>query len=352
MKHLFETTTAGLMGLTALCLGPINAGSAESTPPYSVVSEIPGAGDSWDYAVIDEQGERLYLAQGGVTALDLKTNKLTTGLLAGKTTHGLTVLGDGLVAVDDSADRTVKVFEGVSGKIVATIPTEKDNPVKGHHALDAMVLEPKSGLVVAINGDSGLLVLIDVKQAKVVATVSIGGKPEFAAADGKGVLYVNVNQGKKSEIVAVDIVARKITAHIALKGCVEATGLAYDQTDHLLISVCGNGMAKFIRADTGVEAAMIPVGRGADAVMFDEHRHRAFIPSAADGRMSVIAVRSPSDVAKVQTVATQGGTRLGAVDVNTGKVYLPAAKFGLPVPPNPYPSVTPGSFKILVVAPN
>jgi hypothetical protein len=352
MKHMFETTTAGLMGLTALCLGPINAGSAESTPAYSVVSEIPGAGDSWDYAVIDEQAERLYLAQEGVTALDLKTNKLTTDLLAGKTTHGLTVLGDGLVAVDDSADRTVKVFEGVSGKIVATIPTEKDNPVKGHHALDAMVLEPKSGLVVAINGDSGLLILIDVKQAKVIATVSIGGKPEFAAADGKGVLYVNVNQGKKSEIVAVDIVARKITAHIALKGCVEATGLAYDQADHLLISVCGNGMAKFIRADTGVEAATIPVGRGADAVMFDEQRHRAFIPSAADGKMSVIAVGSPSDVAKVQTVATQGGTRLGAVDVNTGKVYLPAAKFGLPVPPNPYPSVISGSFKIFVVAPN
>jgi hypothetical protein len=85
--------------------------------------------------------------------------------------------------------------------------------------------------------------------------------------------------------------------------------------------------------------------------MFDEQRHRAFIPSAADGKMSVIAVRSPSDVAKVQTVATQGGTRLGAVDVNTGKVYLPAAKFGLPVPPNPYPSVISGTFKILVVAP-
>jgi hypothetical protein len=351
MKHTCATTSASLLGLIVLCLGPINAGSAESTPAYSVVSEIPGSGDSWDYAVIDEQGERLYLAQGGVTALDLKTNKLTTDLLVGKSTHALTVLGGGLVAVDDSADRTVKVFEGVSGKIVATIPTEKDNPVKGHHALDAMVLEPKSGLVVAINGDSGLLILIDVKQAKVIATVSIGGKPEFAAADGNGVLYVNVNQGKKSEIVAVDIVARKITAHIALNGCVEATGLAYDETDHLLISVCGNGMAKFIHADTGLEAAAIPVGRGADAVMFDAQRHRAFVPSAADGKMSVIAVRSPSDIAVVQTVVTQGGTRLGAVDVNTGKVYLPAAKFGLPVPPNPYPSVISGTFKILVVAP-
>src|SRR5258706_12469610 len=105
MKHTRATTSASLIGLITLCLGAINAGSAESTPAYSVVSEIPGSGDSWDYAVIDEQAERLYLAQGGVTALDLKTNKLTTDLVAGKTAHSLTGLGDGLVAVDDSADR-------------------------------------------------------------------------------------------------------------------------------------------------------------------------------------------------------------------------------------------------------
>jgi len=330
----------------------MNAGGAESTPVYSVAAEIPGAGGSWDYAVIDEQLGRLYLAQGGVTALDLKTNKLTTALIVGKVTHGLAVVGDGLVAVDDSADKTVKVFDGVSGKIAATIPTAQDNPVNGNHALDAMVLEPKSGLVVAINGDSGLLVLIDVKQAKVTGTVSIGGKPEYAAADGKGALYVNVNRSKKSEIVAVDIAARKVTAHFALKGCEEATGIAYDQADNLLISVCGNGMAKFIHADTGLEAASIAVGRAADAVMFDSQRHRAFVPSAAGGKMSVIAVRSSSDIAVIQTVATQRGTRLGAVDVNTGKVYLPAATFGPPVPPNPYPTSVSGTFKILVVAPS
>jgi hypothetical protein len=330
----------------------MNAGGAESTPAYSVVAKIPGAGGSWDYAVIDEQGERLYLAQGGVTALDLKTNKLTTGLVAGKVTHGVTVLGNGLVAVDDSADKTVKVFDGVSGTIVTTIPTAQDNPVDGNHALDAMLLEPKSGLLVAINGDSGLLVLIDVKQAKVIGTVSVGGKPEYAAADGKGTLYVNVNRGKKSEIVGVDIDTRKVTAHLVLKGCEEATGLAYDQADNLLISICGNGVAKFIHADTGVEAASLVVGRAADAVMFDSQRHRAFVPSAADGKMSVIAVRSSSDIAVVQKVATQGGTRLGAVDVTTGKVYLPAATFGPPVPPDPYPSAVPGTFKILVVTPN
>jgi len=206
---------------------------------------------------------------------------------------------------------------------------------------------------VAINGESGLLVLIDVHQAKVVGTISIGGHPEFAVADGKGRVYVNVEGKKSSEIVAVDIASRKVVQKIPLKGCEGPTGLAYDQGNDLLISVCGdNGVTKFIHAANGHEAASIEVGKGADAVMFDPQRHVAFIPSAEKGTLSVIAVRSATDVAVVQTVTTQKGTRLGAVDTTSGRVYLPAAQFGPPVPPIPYPSVLPGTFEILVVAPN
>jgi hypothetical protein len=152
--------------------------------------------------------------------------------------------------------------------------------------------------------------------------------------------------------VAVDIGSRKVAKNIPLKGCEGATGLAYDQGNDLLISVCGDsGVTKFIRATDGHEAASINVGKGADAVMFDSQRHLAFIPSAENGTLSVIAVRSAADIAVVQTVATQKGTRLGAVDSVSGRVYLPAGKFGPPVPPSPYPSVLPGTFEVLVVAP-
>ncbi|HWJ34435.1 MAG TPA: hypothetical protein VNR70_04170 [Steroidobacteraceae bacterium] len=322
-----------------------------ATPAYTIVDRIPGTGKSWDYAVIDEHSARLYLAQQGVTALDLKTNKITTALVPGKMTHGVAPLGDGRVAVDDSANKTVTIFNGATGEVVATIPTAEYNPVNGMHALDALVLEPKSGFLVAINGESGLLLLIDIQQSKVSGTVSIGGKPEFAAADGRGGLYVNVNRGKTNEIVAVDIAARKIVRHIPLRGCKEPTGIAYDQADDLLISVCGSGVVKFLHREDGREAASLTVGEGADAVMYDPQRRRAFVPSADNGTLSVIAVRSAKDIAVLQTLATREGTRLGAVDIDSGRLYLPAAKFGPPVPPIPYPSIVPGSFEILVVAP-
>ena len=332
--------------------GHVAAIAATPAPPsYAIVDRIPGTGRAWDYAIIDEPAARLYLAQQGVTALDLKTNKIMTGLVAGKTTHGVAPLGDGSVAVDDSASKTVTVFNGTTGEVVAIIPTAEYNPVNGMHALDALVLEPRSGLLAAINGESGLLLLIDVKQAKVAGTVSIGGKPEFAVADGRGNLYINVNRGKTNEVVGVDIAARKAVTHMPLKGCEDPTGIAYDQADDLLISVCDNGVAKFLHREDGHEAASLAVGKGADAVMFDSQRHRAFVPGADDGTLTVIAVRSATDIAVIQTLTTQRGTRLGAVDLESGRLYLPTAKFGKPVPPSPYPSVVPGSFQILVVAP-
>jgi DNA-binding beta-propeller fold protein YncE len=346
-------TMASALVLASTVISPIGAVAAPSSPTYSVTSRISGSGKAWDYAVIDETSGRFYLAQQGITALDLKTGKLTTGLLSGKMTHGVAVLGDGTLAVDDAATKTVTVFNGADGSIVATIPTADVNPVNGGHALDAILLEPTSGLVVAINGESGLLVLIDVHQAKVAGTISIGGHPEFAVANDKGRVYVNVEGKKSSEIVAVDIASRKVVQKIPLKDCEGPTGLAYDQGNDLLISVCGdNGVTKFIHAANGHEAASIKVGKGADAVMFDPRRHLAFVPSAEQGTLSVIAVRGAADIAVVQIVTTQKGSRLGAVDTTSGRVYLPAAQFGPPVPPIPYPSVLPGTFEILVVAPN
>jgi hypothetical protein len=322
------------------------------TPSYSVTGHLSGTGSSWDYAVIDPASARLYLAQAGVTAVDLATDKVTSGFVTGKISHGVALLGDGTVAVDDSQTKVITVFDGRSGKIVSTIPTAGVNPVNGLHALDALVLEPKTGLLIAINGESGLLVLVDVKGARVAGTISVGGHPEFAAADGTGKLFMNVNRGKSSEIATVDVALRAVVKHLTLGGCEGATGLAYDETEKLVMSVCDNGLLKVLDVKSGRVAANIAVGRGADAVMFDSKRRLAFVASGDDGTLSVVSIKSANDIAVVQTLTTQVGTRLGAVDIGSGRVYLPSAKFGPPKPPIPYPAVVPGTFEFLVVSPH
>jgi DNA-binding beta-propeller fold protein YncE len=254
--------------------------------------------------------------------------------------------------VDDSQTKVITVFEGQTGKVLSMIPTAEFNPVNGLHALDALVLEPKTGLLIAINGESGLLLLVDVRGSRVVGTISAGGHPEFAAADGTGRLYVNVNRDKSSEIATVDIASRAVVKHVALAGCEGATGLAYDEVEKLVMSVCDNGILAVFDVTSGRICASIAVGRGADAVMFDSKRRRAFVASGDDGRLSVIAVKNANHVAVMQTLTMPAGTRLGAVDIGSGRLYLPSAKFGPPEPPIPYPAVVPGTFEFLVVSPN
>ncbi len=341
--------------LAACCISTMlshHARAAAEVSRYSITAHLAGTGGSWDYAAIDPMNARLYLAQAGVTAVDLQTNKVTSGLVSAKISHGIAVLGDGLAAVDDSETKVISVFEGQSGHIVSVIPTGEFNPVNGLHALDALLLEPKTGLLIAINGESGLLLLIDVKGARVAGTIAAGGHPEFAAADGTGKLFINVNRGKTSEIATVDVAARAVVRHVALAGCEGATGLAYDAVEQLVMSVCDNGVFKVFDVKSGRVTASTAVGRGADAVMFDAKRRRAFVASGDDGTLSVISVKNAADIAVVQTLATQVGTRLGAVDVGSGRVYLPSARFGPPKPPLPYPSIVPGTFEFLVVSPN
>jgi DNA-binding beta-propeller fold protein YncE len=323
---------------------------ATETGAYSLVGHIPGSGGAWDYAIVDAQSGRLFLAQSGVTAVDLKTNAITAGFVAGKMTHGLALLGDGSIAVDDSQNKTITIFDGASGKIISTIATADSNPVSGVHALDALVVEPKTGLLIAVNGESGLLLLVDVKKSGVVGTVAVGGHPEFAAANGRGRIYINVNRRKISEIVAVDAASRRVVRRIPLDGCEGATGMAYDQADKLIISVCDNGVVKAFDEQAERVVASIAVGPGADAVMFDSVRRRAFVASGDDGTLSVIAVHGNRDISLAQTLKTQIGTRLGAVDLGSGRVYLPSAKFGPPKAPIPYPTVVPGTFQFLIAA--
>jgi len=330
-----------------LAAAPLSdAAVAPST--YSVVRKISGPDGRWDYASISSERHRLYLAQGGVTTLDLTDEKILPRTVAGRITHAVVYAPEtGRLFTTDGADHVVRVFDEASGVLQAEIDTGASASAKGIHNPDALVLDPHSGFLVAVNGDSGDVLLIDTQKRATAGVIHVGGQLEFAVADGAGRLYVNV--ASSNAIAVVDIRELKVVQRLPLKECEEPTGLAYDASIGLLISVCNNGVAKFIATRSAREVASLKVARGADAVIYDSVRHRVFIPGADDGMVSVISVESLSKIAVVQTIATPKGVRLGAVDETTGRLYLPTADFGPPVPPVPYPSVVPGTFKILVV---
>ena len=313
----------------------------------------------WDYAAVGSEEHRLYLAQGdNISILDLRGSKWTRITVSGAMWHGVIPLQPrGLILATNGQAHTLAMFDANSLSERGSIPTgnEPQTGLSGTMAKfavladpDALVVDPQSGRAAVVNGASGEVVFVDLDTKSTVGSVRVGGKLEFAVADGRGRFYVNVQTSH--EIAVIDIRTLKVVKRIAMAGCIEPKGLAYIPETDLLISGCDNGVAKFIVAKTAVTVASLKIGRGVDAVMVDERRHRVFFASGSDATLSIFDVENLQRIILLQTLPTEKGTRLGAVDVETGRVYLPSAKLGPPIPPRPWPSAVPGSFHLLVVS--
>jgi DNA-binding beta-propeller fold protein YncE len=313
----------------------------ESNSQYSVSDRITGPGGGWDYAMIDAASRQLYLGRDeGVLAMNLDTKKITPMLVAGEGVHAaLPIPGTKVLVVTNGDSNKATLVAADTGKIMSTLPTGE--------MPDAAAFEPKSGLVAVINHKGGSVTLIDPKSAAVVATVAVDGELEFAAAAGDGRLFVNV--ADKAEIAVIDVPAHKLVKSLKMKGCSDPSGLAYDAASDLLMSVCGNGVTKFLHAADGKSIATVKTGMGSDGLMLDSERKLVYVPAGRDGTLAIISLRGDKPTL-IQSLKTRKSARLGALDPKTGKVYLPAGKLGPPVPPNPWPTVLPGSFEFLVVA--
>jgi DNA-binding beta-propeller fold protein YncE len=338
-------------GAALALLGCLLSAAAASASPrdqtsgtYRIVDSIPAPNALWDLASINPQRHRLYVGRiGGVLAVDLRTRAVSPAFVPSGMVHGALALGaSGRAVATNGFAATAVIFDETSGRVLSTIPTGKDP--------DAIVVEPRSGLVVITDEEGADLTLIDPVAGIAVGSIPLGGAPDFPAADGRGLVYVNINS--TNEIAVVDVAARAILRRMALPGCEGPTGLAYDAADRLLMTVCENGAVLFLDAATGRVWQSFHVGAGPDAALFDAAFRRAFVPSGADGVLTIFSVRGPKHIAIRQRLVTQVGARLGALDPLTGRLYLPVAQIIPPKAPGQMKSLVPNTFRILVVAPD
>ncbi len=324
----------------ALCmgLGLCVAGSAQAASTgYHVVDRISGPDGGWDYIRVDEANNRVLATHGtSVMTVDLAT-KAVGSMAPGVILHdAMPVNGGAEVLVTNGGTNTAVFVNAKTGAVVATVETGKGP--------DGAAFDPKTGLALVMDHAGGQITLIDPKTHKVAGTIEIGGTLEGAAVDGAGKAFVNVEN--KNEIVAVDIAGQKALAHYPLAGCDGPTGLAYDIADKLLIAAC-DGSTVVVDPKTGAVVQTLATGKGADAIAFDQKQKLAFVPGR-EGTLSVVAfVKGKGTI--VDTVPTQASARTIALDQRTGRLYLPAAKYGAATTPGRRPPMTPGSFQILVV---
>jgi YVTN family beta-propeller protein len=328
-----------LSALTAAFLASAAAALPVATPQVAERIAVPDGG--WDLLAVDPRSYRLLIARSdGVTAINLVDGKVIPRFVAGSRLHAVVPIpGTPLGLATAGGTNTAIIFELGSGKVLREIETGA-NP-------DAAIYEPRSKTVWVMNAKDGTISVIDAPAGKVVATVRVGGALELPVIDGRGHLFVNVED--KNEIVEIEVASRRVMNHIALPGCDGPTGLAY-AADGVLISACGNGVAKLVRAFDGKLLGEIAIGPRPDGAFVDPARHRAYIPSGGDGTLAILDTSGPLP-RKVATVQTQRGARTGAVDLLSGRVYLPAARYEPAAAPGQRPKMVPGSVEILVVQP-
>ena len=312
--------------------------------PYKVVDRwaIGGSG-GWDYLLADAPQHRLYLSHNTrVEVVDTRTGKPVGALTGFKGTHGIALDNDGAFGyISDGGGNAVTVFDRRTLAVVAKIDAGT-NP-------DGIAYEPSTRTVWAFNGRSQNVTVIDTVTRTVAATIALPGKPEFPQVDGKGNVFVNIED--KNSLVRLSAAGRKLLNTWPLHGCESPSGLAYDASGERLFSVCDNKMMAVTDAKTGAPLSLVPIGSGPDAAGFDGKNGLAF-SSNADSTLTIVDTRHKYAV--LQTLTTVPGARTMTYDSAEDRIYLSSASYG-PAPaataaaPRPRPQVLPNTFTILVV---
>jgi YVTN family beta-propeller protein len=314
--------------------------AAAPGPGYRVASQLAAGDGGWDLLSVAPLDQRLYVAHGdGVTAFDLRTGKATDKIVAGQRVHAAVAIpGTHEVLSTNGETNNATLFDGLTGRVRATIPTGTKP--------DAAAYDPATKTVWIMNPGSGDVTVVDPASAKVLATVPVGGSLEMGEADGRGLMYVNVED--RNDVVVLDTRARKVVRRFPLQGCDGPSGIAIDTKTNEIVSACGGNAVAIVSAPDGKQIARLPIGKGADGAAFDPIRGLALVPGGRDGTLTILRLgRKPSVVGTMQTAVS---ARTIAVDPSTGRAYLPAATLA-PSPAGERPKAVPGSFRVLVVTP-
>jgi len=309
---------------------------------YHLAKTIPVGGDSgWDYLTVDSANRRVYVSHGThVVVLDADTQATVGDIPDTQGVHGIAIAADlGRGFVSNGRSNNVTVFDIKTLQTLGTVNTGT-NP-------DAIIYDVVTKHVFAFNGRSKDATVINAADSSVAGTIPLGGKPEFAAADGKGGVYVNIED--TSELVHLDANGLKELHRWPLKPCEEPSGLAMDVKSRRLFAGCSNKLMAVVDADSGKIITTLPIGQGVDANGFDPETKFAFA-SNGEGTLTVVHEDSPDKFTVVETVPTRRSARTMGLDLKTHNIFLPAADFDAPAAGERRGPMKPGSFVVLLVS--
>jgi DNA-binding beta-propeller fold protein YncE len=325
-------------------------GFAQQTPadgPYKVLKTAKVGGEGgFDYVYADADGRRLYVARSGptkrISVFNLDTLE-PAGEIPGVSAHG--------AAVDPKSHHGFATSKPVVMWDTKTLNTIKTIDVQGNP--DGLLFDPFNQRVYILSHVAPNATVIDTKDGSVAGTIDLGGAPEQAVTDGKGHLYIDIED--KNNIAVVDAKTMQVTAHYDLGDNKTPAGLAFDAKNHILFVECRNpAVSVIMNAQDGKIITTLPIGTGVDGAGFNAKTMEAF-SSQGDGTLTVIKENGPATFEVEQNVKTMPTAKTMTIDRKTNHVLLIGAEFGAATPPATPGGragrgpLVPGSFTILEV---
>jgi len=310
MKRYFTLLTAFLGLVTTVALAAPPSG-------YHIIKKvpIPGAG-GWDYVTVDDAARRVYVSHATqVEVLNADTFELVGTIPNTPGVHGIAIaseFGRGFITAGKSD--SVIIFDLKTLKTLGEVKVGKKP--------DAIMYDPATKHVFAMNGDSDSATVINAADGTVVGTIDLGGGPEFAVADGKGNVYINLED--KAETVHIDSNTLKVLHHWPLAPGKTATALAFDpQTRRLFAGCRGGQLMVVLDADTGRVITTAPIGERVDAAAYDPTQKLVF-QSTGGGTIAVFHQDSADKYTLLENVVTNPGSKTMGLDLKTHRLFVPA----------------------------
>jgi len=320
------------------------APAAFAQTPYRILNSFTLGGEGgWDYLNLDPDSGHLFITRGShVMVVDPATGKQLADIAGLQGIHGTAFVG-GRAYVSEGGANRIAVIDGKSLAKTGEIPVGM-RP-------DGILYDAASKRLFTFNSNSKDATAVDPTSGKVVGTVALGGKPEAAASDGAGTIFVNIED--KSELVAFDARTLAVKQHYPLAPCEEPSGMAADLAHGRIFSGCDNKMIAVTDMKTGKVVAQIPIGEGVDANRFDPATGLVFSSNGESGTLTIAHEDAPNKFTVLQDLKTAEGARTMELDEKSHRVYVVTAdrKPGTPTPdrPKPRPVPVPGTFRLVVI---
>jgi DNA-binding beta-propeller fold protein YncE len=317
---------------------------AAAQKSYKLADRVKLGGEgAWDYLTYDSGGNRLFITRGThVMVVDAKTLQDTADIPDLSGIHGVALapeLGRGFIT--SGGDNMLAIFDLKTLKVL--------DKVKVGERPDAVLYDASSKRVYTFNAKTQDSTVVDAATGKVVGTVPLGGKPETGVTDGKGNVYVNIED--RSEIVRIDTAKFTVAEHYPMAGCDNPSALAIDVAHRRLFAGCSSKIVAVVDPDAGKLVTTVDIGGGVDAGAFNPKTQQIFM-SCGEGVLTVIHEDSPDKYSLVQSVPTVKGARTMALDAASNTVYSVTAQYD-PTPPaaGQRRAILPGTFELLVIRP-